>query len=86
MKDQPVANLTPLILHSSLFGEQLELRDASVVFIPRELVVHFCLLSRYAVAPLMSLAGIPGYDLFSGGRVMIPPFQKATFNMPWRLK
>lgn len=48
----------------------VEINDASVVSVPCEVVVHFCRLSRYAVAPRLFL-GMPGYDLFLGGDMMI---------------
>lgn len=81
----PVAETNPPNLSEQSVDVPVEVSDASMVSVPREVVVHFCRFSWYAVAPCLIL-GMPVHDLFLGGGVMIPPFEKATFNMLWRLK
>lgn len=46
----PVTDLCPPYLAEQSISVSVEVSDASVVSVSRELVVHFCRLSRYALA------------------------------------
>lgn len=60
MKDPPVAGLNPPNHAEQSFSVLKDLNDASLVSAPREVIVYFRHLSRYAVTPRLIL-GMPDY-------------------------